>query len=91
MRLNVTFAMTHNSGRVSATLNGKPVKWESGSDDGILDLRAPYRVLSRVFSLPPMDLEAGDQTLMLKFEGAADGIIKPEIGVDFIWLQKSPS
>jgi hypothetical protein len=63
----------------------------AATESGILDLRAPQRVLSRVFSLPPMDLEAGDQTLVLKFEGAANGIKQPKIGIDFIWLQKTPS
>jgi hypothetical protein len=54
----------------------------------IIDLYRPYRTLLRNFTLSPMELDPGFHRLTLKFEGADPQVKKPEIGIDFIWIQK---
>jgi hypothetical protein len=54
----------------------------------IVDLYRPFRTLLRNFTLPPLELGPGWHRLTLKFEGANPDVEKPEIGIDFIWIQK---
>lgn len=34
------------------------------------------------------DLQAGDHTLTLELKDAPDGVANPEVGIDFVWLQR---
>lgn len=86
-RLFLTAALTPTSGQLTAYLNHKPLK--SGDEAAVIDLYRPYRTLLRNFSFNILELEAGAHTLTLAYKGARPSIMKPEIGIDFIWIQDS--
>ncbi len=83
-QINMVLAMTPQSGKIAASLDGEPVKL-SGRDT--IDLHRPYRILSRRFALPTSELSAGDHTLTLELKGTSEGVRNPEIGIDFIYVQ----
>jgi hypothetical protein len=35
----------------------------------------------------PGEMTAGEHTLAIELKGATDRVAKPEIGIDFIWVQ----
>ncbi|MDP8242905.1 MAG: DUF2961 domain-containing protein [Candidatus Hinthialibacter antarcticus] len=78
--LRMTCAHTENSGTFSILFNGEDI-------DEIVELNVAHRKYLRNRFLPEFELKAGEQTLVLKYEGAPDGAAG-EIGVDFVWLQK---
>ncbi len=82
--LRVTAALTSKSGRFSASVDGKPIL---GGDEPI-DLFVPYRTLLRTFSSPRLELEKGDHQITLRYEGGPTDADEPEIGLDFLWVQK---
>ncbi len=86
-RIHFALALTPDSGRISATLNDRLTPLASYK--GIIDLNRPHRFLLRNFTLPTTELNPGRHTLILKFEGAPTALERPEIGVDFIWIQKT--
>ena len=86
-RVHFAVAKTPDSGRISASLNDGLTSL--ASLDRIIDLNQPYRYLLRNFTMPTTELDAGWHTLILKFEGAPDSVERPEIGVDFVWVQKT--
>ncbi|MFH1765206.1 MAG: glycoside hydrolase family 172 protein [Gemmatimonadota bacterium] len=53
-----------------------------------VDLHRPHRTLLRNFTLSPRQLSAGAHTLEFLYEGAAAGVARPEVGLDFVWVQK---
>ena len=67
-------------------LDGEKIVLSNKKD--ILDLYRPHRILLRNFTFPAQDFEAGRHILTLKFEGANPQIEEPEIGIDFLWIQK---
>jgi len=74
------------SGTVLAWLDGVPA---GGTAKPVtLDLHEPFRTMLRTFSLEPVDLSPGEHTLILEYKGARDGIARPEVGLDFVWVQK---
>ncbi len=85
-RIHIALALTPNSGQISFLLDGEKIVTSRKKD--ILDLYRPYRILLRNFTLPALDLEAGRHMLTLKFEGANPQVEEPEIGIDFLWIQK---
>jgi hypothetical protein len=85
-RIHVVFAMTPKSGRVSFLLDGK--KTTLANKKETLDLYRPYRTLLRNFTFPTTEFEAGRHTLTILYEGAGPQVENPEIGVDFLWVQK---
>ncbi len=84
-QIHVAFAMTPQSGQVAFRLDDRPLQLANRADT--LDLYCPYRTLLRSMDLMPMELAAGDHTLTLEFAGASEGVVNPEVGVDFIWVQ----
>ncbi len=72
-------------GTVSALIDRRPVFWADSA--ATINLRAPGRALLRMVSLMPVELEAGEHVLTLKFEGADTDIQVPEVGLDFIGIQ----
>lgn len=86
-RIYITAALTPQSGTVGVMLDGQPVTLSNETDT--INLYRPYRTLSRNFTLKPMELTEGVHTLTLEYRGAAASIDKPEIGIDFIWVQKT--
>ncbi len=85
-RIHVAFVLNGESGSAGALLDGRPVAWVGGAERA--ELRAPGRTMIRMYGLEPLDLAAGEHILTLKFAGADPDVGHPEIGVDFIGLQK---
>ena len=85
-RIQCVFVLADRMGTVSALLDNRPVPWADGS--AAINLRAPGRILLRMTSLEPLELEAGKHVLTLRFEGADSDIQAPEVGLDFIGIQK---
>ncbi len=85
-RIHLTAALTPRSGKVAVWLDGRPAKLEGGGST--IDLHFASGVLSRDFMLEPEELGAGAHTLILEFRGAEKAAGPPEIGVDFVWIQK---
>ncbi len=85
-QIHITAALTPLSGKFSAWLDGSPA---GGTAEPVtIDLYDPFRTLSRTFSLEPAELAAGDHTLILEYRGSRTGAARPEIGLDFVWVQK---
>ena len=85
-QVHITAALTPRSGQVAAWLDGLPAGG-AGKPETI-DLNEPFRTLLRTFSLEPLDLSPGEYTLVIEFKAAGAGISLPEIGLDFVWVQK---
>ncbi|MCJ7582231.1 MAG: DUF2961 domain-containing protein, partial [Candidatus Aminicenantes bacterium] len=85
-RIHIALALTPNSGQISFLLDEKKVVLADKLD--ILDLYRPFRTLLRNFTLPVQDLESGRHILTLVYEGANPQVETPEIGIDFLWVQK---
>jgi hypothetical protein len=85
-QIHFATALTPNSGKISVLVDNKSTLLANKQE--IVDLYRPYRTLLRNFTLPPMELDPGFHRLTLKFEGADPRVKKPEIGIDFIWIQK---
>ncbi len=85
--VRITAALTPSSGRFRAWIDGRP----AGPDAKPLavDLFDPFRTLLRTFSLEAEDLAPGPHTLVLEYAGADERVARPEIGLDFVWVQKS--
>jgi len=85
-QIHVALAMTAQSGRIAFRLDGRPVLLEDGTEG--VDLHCPYRTLLRSIVLTPGELETGDHTLTLEWKDAPDGVTNPQVGIDFIWVQR---
>lgn len=86
-RIHLTAALTPRAGKVAVWLDGRPAVLAGGGST--IDLRFSSGVLSRDFMLEPLELAAGEHTLVLEFLGAEKAAgAPPEIGLDFIWIQK---
>lgn len=85
-QIHVAFAMTARSGKIAFRLDGQPLLLENEAED--VDLYCPYRTLLRSIALMPADLQAGDHTLTLEARDSPDEVANPEVGIDFIWLQR---
>ncbi len=85
-QINVAFAMTPRSGKVGFYLDGDPLQVSNRSET--VDLYRPYRTLLRRVALMPGELTAGEHTLTLEWKGAGDRVEKPEVGIDFFWVQR---
>lgn len=82
--LRFTAAQTPRSGKFSAFLAGKPL----GLAEGPVDLFVPHRTLLRTFSSPRLELNEGEHQITLRYEGGPADVSQPEIGLDFLWVQK---
>ena len=85
-QVHITAALTPSSGTISAWLDGLPAGGPGKPET--IDLYDPFRTLLRTFSLEPADLAPGDHTLVIEYKGARPGVSRPEIGLDFVWVQK---
>jgi hypothetical protein len=86
-RVHFAAALSPRSGEISVALDDRFLALDN--DLKTIDLHRPYRVLLRNFTLPSAELDVGRHTLVLKFERALPEIQRPEVGIDFIWIQKS--
>jgi hypothetical protein len=85
-QIQLAFAMTPQSGTIAFQLDGRPALLDSGAES--IDLHRPYRTLLRSVALTPADLEAGDHTLTLEWKDTPDAVTNPQVGIDFIWVQR---
>lgn len=86
-RVHFAAALTPYAGKISAALDDRFMVL--AGEEKIINLNRPYRTLLRNFTLPAAELKPGRHTLIIKFEEAPAPIEKPEIGIDFIWIQKA--
>jgi hypothetical protein len=85
-QIHVALAITARSGKIAFRIDGRPLLLEDGAED--VDLYRPYRNLLRSIALTPVELQAGDHTLTLEVKSTPDEVINPEVGIDFIWVQR---
>jgi hypothetical protein len=85
-QIHVALAMMAQSGRISFSLDGKQLLLADGAED--VDLYRPYRTLQRSIALKTVALQTGKHTLTLEWKGAPGGVTNPEVGIDFIWVQR---
>jgi hypothetical protein len=85
-QIHITAALTPRSGTVAAWLDGLPAG--PGAEPKMLELHDPFRTMLRTFSLEPTALAPGEHTLVLEYRGSEPGVVRPEIGLDFVWVQK---
>ncbi|NLH18224.1 MAG: DUF2961 domain-containing protein [Phycisphaerae bacterium] len=85
-QIHVAMAMTDKSGKVAFELDGKPLPPDDNAES--IDLNVADRTLLRSFALKPQDLNAGDHTLTILWKGAPASVAEPQVGIDFIWVQK---
>jgi hypothetical protein len=84
-QINLAMAMTPQSGEVMFTLDGEAIHLANRAD--AVDLYRPYRTLLRRVALMPVELSAGDHRLTIAWKGESPPVEKPEIGIDFLWIQ----
>jgi hypothetical protein len=85
-QIHVALALTGQSCKIGFRLDDRPILLEDGAED--IDLHCPDRTLLRSMALAPMDLEKGNHTLTLAVKGVPQGVTNPEVGIDFIWVQR---
>lgn len=86
-RVHLVWSLTPDSGTVSVWLDGKKLM---GGDDAIVNLYKPHRSVLRQVTGELYELDKGEHTLTIRYEGPADGAPDDanDIGIDFIWVQK---
>lgn len=84
--IHITAALTLHSGKICAWLEDR----QAGAAEKPLEINLfdPFRTLLRTYSLKPVDLTPGEHVLVLEYKGTDGPSARPEIGVDFIWVQK---
>jgi hypothetical protein len=85
-QIHAALAMTALSGKIAFRIDGQPLLLENEAED--VDLYCPYRTLLRSIALMPLELETGNHTLTLELKDAPDGVANPQVGIDFIWVQR---
>jgi hypothetical protein len=85
-RVHFVTRLDPRGGTVRVRFDGEPTALAGG--DSTVDAYRPYRTLLRDYSLAPRPLPAGAHTLGFVFESAPDDVPRPEIGIDFVWVQK---
>jgi hypothetical protein len=86
-RIHFAAGLTPKAGKISVALDDQFTSLIG--NEKVIDLYRPYRTLLRDFTLPSTELGPGRHILVIKFEGASADTGQPEIGIDFIWVQKS--
>jgi len=61
---------------------------ELTTETSTVDLYRPYRTLLRNFTLQTRELTAGTHSLEFVYDGADEGVDRPELGIDFVWVQE---
>ncbi|KPK80976.1 MAG: hypothetical protein AMS27_15905, partial [Bacteroides sp. SM23_62_1] len=85
-RVYITAAHTPASGKIIVSLNNQPADLHQQTE--VINLHVPDRILSRNYLLTRTTLKEGNHILTLKYDGCEEHITNPEIGLDFIWIQK---
>ncbi len=85
-RIHFVARLDRNGGKATMRFDGESA--ELTTDTTAIDLHRPHRTLLRNFTLQPRQLSAGSHALEFVFDGAAEGVGRPELGVDFVWVQE---
>ena len=85
-RIHFVARLDRNGGRAAMRLDGESA--ELTTETTTVDLYRPYRTLLRNFTLLPREFTAGTHTVEFVYEGAEEGINRPELGIDFVWVQE---
>jgi hypothetical protein len=85
-RIHFVARLDRNGGRAGVRFDGEPA--ELTNDTTAIDLYRPYRTLLRNFTLQPRELGEGTHTLEFVFDGTNEGVDRPELGIDFVWVQE---
>jgi hypothetical protein len=85
-RIHFVASLDRAAAPVQVLWDGEPTA-VGAIESGIVDLHRPHRVLLRNFTLPTRSLAAGEHTLEFRYEGRSDEARRPEIGLDFVWVQ----
>jgi hypothetical protein len=85
-RIHFVARLDPGSGALHVNWDGEPADLGGGSPT--VDLYRPYRTLLRNFTIARQQLAAGAHTLEFRFDGAPAEVSMPQIGIDFVWVQK---
>ena len=85
-RIHFVARLEPNGGTVEVRWDGELAELTSGATAA--DLHRPYRTLLRNFTLRQRNIAAGTHVLEFIFTGAPAGVERPEIGLDFVWVQE---
>jgi len=85
-RIHIVARLDPNGGVARVMWDGEAAELSTGTS--ALDFHRPYRTLLRDYTLGRRTLTAGTHTLAFVFDGASEGVVQPEIGIDFVWVQK---
>ena len=85
-RIHFVARLDRNGGRASIRLDGEVA--ELTDESRTIDLYRPYRTLLRNFTLGPRELVAGSHVLEFVYDGSDEGVERPELGIDFVWVQE---
>ncbi|MGQ9663474.1 MAG: DUF2961 domain-containing protein, partial [Kiritimatiellia bacterium] len=83
--LALVFRQNNKGGTIFLRLNDQPLPLRQQKQ---VNLYEPHRMLSRAWEAVPIDLNAGTQQLVIRFEGPPPNATDAEIGLDFVWLRK---
>jgi len=85
-RIHFVARLDPSSGVVQVRWDGEPA--DLGTEGPMVDLHRPYRTLLRNYTIARREIAAGTHALELVFDGAPEDVSRPEIGIDFVWVQK---
>jgi len=85
-RIHFVVRLDQNGGNVDVRWDGEPAELTNGTSS--IDLNRPHRTLLRNYTLRQREIAAGTHVLEFVFSGAPSRVRRPEIGIDFIWVQE---
>ena len=85
-RIHFVARLNQDGGRTSLHFHGAAAELTTGTNS--IDLYRPYRTLLRNFTLQQRELTAGAHTLEFVFDGANEMVTRPEVAIDFVWVQE---
>ncbi|MFC1640255.1 glycoside hydrolase family 172 protein [Gemmatimonadota bacterium] len=85
-RIHFVTRLDRNGGRATMQFDGESA--ELTTETTTIDFYRPHRTLLRNFTLKPRDLTAGTHVLEFIYDGADEGVDRPELGIDFVWVQE---
>ena len=81
--IHIAAGLTPQSGQFYATLNERTIGL--GATDKPINLKVPFRTLSRNFSSRKIDLDQGSHTLTIHNASQSP---EAQLGLDFVWIQE---
>jgi hypothetical protein len=85
-RIHFVARLDSNGPGLQVWWDGVPATLTTGTD--MVDLYRANRTVLREFSLQTRQITSGAHTLEFLYAGSAAGVGRPEVGLDFIWVQK---